>query len=67
MAGVEFQEIDPRTGRDAMASLGVLTAPTVLVWSTLEGEPQRFEGESSEVIAQVQGALAALPVPGKSG
>lgn len=62
--GVAFQEIDPRTGAEQMAEIGVVVAPTVLIWSDGRGEPKRFEGESPEVVEGLRQAIAQLSTPG---
>lgn len=62
--GATYREVDPADGKDEMARLDVRVVPTVLIWTTEGSDPQRFEGESPDVIEGVQAAVAALrPTP----
>ena len=57
---VAVQEFDPKGEPEAIRVHAVRVVPTVVIADAEGVEQTRFEGESSDVIAGLRGALAAL-------
>lgn len=60
--GVPVKEIDPEKSPELASSYRVLVSPAVLLLDGNGREVRRFEGESKEVLADLQTELDRLPI-----
>jgi len=58
--GVVFREFDTREGTPEAKQYRVRVSPTVIITDAAGAEEARFEGESGDVIARLQGAVSSL-------